>query len=356
MKHVLRKRVKRILAGTLATCIIAGVAIGYISAKQNYINKQMLLTQSKLYDSLKLSMTGVDTAEYGSSFDLHTLVAEHTGNLKIDGDINENAIGAYAIKLTLFGKESKFGITDSKTFTTNVKVVDTQPAVITLAQDTVELRAGASYDPYSNVASVVDPVDGSLTASAENGAGLYTVAVDGDTSKAGTYTATVTATDKNGNVSTASYTIRVTRNVVASIGPVDTSGNYEYIYAYLTGTLGLSRAAATGVLANMYQESKFDPTAGSSYYGLCQWGGGRLTNLMNYCANNGLDYTSVDGQLAFMTYELNGSYSSTLSGLQSVANTAEGAAEAATIFVSRYEGASHTVGRAERATAYFLAN
>ena len=231
--------------------------------------------------------------------------------------------------------------------------MDTKPAEITLAASSVDIKAGSSYDLFSNIVSVIDPIDGSLTASTENGKGNYTVAVDGDISKAGTYTATVTATDKNGNVSTASYTINVTRAYVSS-GPVDTSGNYQTIYSYLTGTLGLSKAAACGVLANMWQESKFNPTAGSSYYGLCQWGGGRYTNLVNYCANNGLDYTTVEGQLAFLTHELTGAYNSTFVGLQNVADSAEGAAEAATIFVTRYEGASHTAGRAEKAYAYYL--
>ena len=55
-----------------------------------------------------------------------------------------------------------------------------------------------------------------------------------------------------------------------------------------------------------------------------------------------------------MTHELTGAYNSTLVGLQNVADSAEGAAEAATIFVSRYEGASHTAGRAEKAYAYYL--
>ena len=335
MKNLLPKTTKKFLVIGLAACMLGGTALGYVFARNDYMNKQMLLSQAKLYDSLKINMSGITTAEYGSTFDLQTLVAEHTGDLKIDGQIDASAVGTYPIKLILSGKESKFGLTNSKTFTASVNVVDTKPAEITLA------------------ASSVDPIDGSLTASTENGKGYYTVAVDGDISKAGTYTATVTATDKNGNVSTASYTINVTRAYVSS-GPVDTSGNYQTIYSYLTGTLGLSKAAACGVLANMWQESKFNPTAGSSYYGLCQWGGGRYTNLVNYCANNGLDYTTVEGQLAFLTHELTGAYNSTLVGLQNVADSAEGAAEAATIFVTRYEGASHTAGRAEKAYAYYL--
>ena len=353
MKHRLKMTTKKFLAFSLAACMVGGTALGYVLARRDYMNKQMLLSQARLYDSLRLNMTGITTAEYGSTFDVHTLVAEHTGDLKIDGQIDASAIGTYPVKLILSGKESKFGLTNSKTFTASVNVVDTKPGEITLAASSVDIKAGSSYDLFSNITSVIDPIDGSLTASTENGKGNYTVAVDGDISKAGTYTATVTATDKNGNVSTASYTINVTRAYV-STGPVDTSGNYQTIYSYLTGTLGLSKAAACGVLANMWQESKFNPTAGSSYYGLCQWGGGRYTNLVNYCANNGLDYTTVEGQLAFLTHELTGAYNSTLVGLQNVADSAEGAAEAATIFVTRYEGASHTAGRADKAYAYYL--
>ena len=353
MKHRLKMTTKKFLAFGLAACMVGGTALGYVFARGDYMNKQMLLSQARLYDSLRLNMSGITTAEYGSTFDVHTLVAEHTGDLKIDGQIDASAIGSYPVKLSLSGKESKFGLTNSKTFTASVNVVDTKPAEITLAASKVDIKAGSSYDLFSNITSVIDPIDGSLTASTENGKGNYTVAVDGDISKAGTYTATVTATDKNGNVSTASYTINVTRAYV-STGPVDTSGNYQTIYSYLTGTLGLSKAAACGVLANMWQESKFNPTAGSSYYGLCQWGGGRYTNLVNYCANNGLDYTTVEGQLAFLTHELTGAYNSTLVGLQNVADSAEGAAEAATIFVTRYEGASHTAGRADKAYAYYL--
>ncbi len=211
MKHRLKMTTKKFLAFGLAACMVGGTALGYVFARRDYMNKQMLLSQARLYDSLRLNMSGITTAEYGSTFDVHTLVAEHTGDLKIDGQIDASAIGSYPIKLILSGKESKFGLTNSKTFTASVNVVDTKPAEITLAASKVDIKAGSSYDLFSNITSVIDPIDGSLTASTENGKGNYTVAVDGDISKAGTYTATVTATDKNGNVSTASYTINVTR-------------------------------------------------------------------------------------------------------------------------------------------------
>ena len=72
----------------LAACMLGGTALGYVFARNDYMNKQMLLSQAKLYDSLKLNMSGITTAEYGNVFDLHTLVAEYTGDLKIDGQID----------------------------------------------------------------------------------------------------------------------------------------------------------------------------------------------------------------------------------------------------------------------------
>lgn len=96
------------------------------------------------------------------------------------------------------------------------------------------------------------------------------------------------------------------------------NGTYGYvlgqdsIYAFLREA-GLSHAGASGIMGNIQQESNFDPTAGTSYFGLVQWGGSTLTALRNYCASNGLDYTTSTGQLNFLIYDLQnnitGSYS-----------------------------------------------
>ena len=45
-------------------------------------------------------------------------------------------------------------------------------------------------------------------------------------------------------------------------------------------------------------------------YGLCQWefasngGSGRAEEMVAYCQSKGLDYTTIDGQLAWLDYEL----------------------------------------------------
>ena len=87
----------------------------------------------------------------------------------------------------------------------------------------------------------------------------------------------------------------------------------------------------------MYQESGLDPTAQSSYYGLCQWSGALTAELMSYCAQAGYDSASIEGQVHFLGTELTGSYSGVLAALQSVPNTADGASQAASIFCQQFE-------------------
>ena len=118
------------------------------------------------------------------------------------------------------------------------------------------------------------------------------------------------------------------------------STNEEYCYNYLVNTMGLNTAAAAGLLANFEQESSFNPTlsgdSGSSY-GLCQWNKSRKTALINYCNSNGLDYSSLYGQLSYLFYELQNEYPSLLSTLRSTANNSGGAYNAGYRFCYDFE-------------------
>lgn len=80
----------------------------------------------------------------------------------------------------------------------------------------------------------------------------------------------------------------------------------ENILSYLMEKAGLNTAAACGVWANIHVETggTFDPMASNGSYGLCQWLGGRLSNLKTWCAENGEDYRTIEGQLAFLVWEL----------------------------------------------------
>ena len=101
-------------------------------------------------------------------------------------------------------------------------VRDTQPPVIELAEDSVEVTMGDSFDPSSNVTSVADPVDGELAEVQEEqqarkgepglsrlyDEGWYLVS-SADTSEAGEQEITVWASDQHGNEATASYQLTV---------------------------------------------------------------------------------------------------------------------------------------------------
>lgn len=112
------------------------------------------------------------------------------------------------------------------------------------------------------------------------------------------------------------------------------------VYTYLTEEMKLNSAAACGVLANIEFESNFQVTIigdqGTSY-GLCQWHNERYTALKSVCAAQGLDYRTVEGQLAYLSYEMRSSYTSLMGALKSVENSADGAYQAAYLWCIHFE-------------------
>lgn len=112
--------------------------------------------------------------------------------------------------------------------------------------------------------------------------------------------------------------------------PAPTSGltgstNTEKTWNFLIDK-GLSSAQVAGLMANIQAESSFNPGAfnssggGQGAYGICQWRAGRQTALRIYCQSNGFSYTTLEGQLNYLWYELNTSESRALSHLKA-ANT-----------------------------------
>ncbi|MCD8218213.1 MAG: phage tail tip lysozyme [Clostridiales bacterium] len=135
--------------------------------------------------------------------------------------------------------------------------------------------------------------------------------------------------------------------LTVSAASVSNNSNELIIFEYLVDTAGFSVAAACGILANIYSESAFNCNAKGDYdssgnytsYGLCQWHASRLTSLKNYCSSNGLDYTTVEGQLAYLVYELQTSAYKTkvYDRLMSVSDDADGAYWAAYYWCYYYE-------------------
>ena len=106
----------------------------------------------------------------------------------------------------------------------------------------------------------------------------------------------------------------------------------ETVYAFLTEEMGLNRAAAWGVMANISKESDFQTDIwgdGGTSYGLCQWHNDRCSNLMAFCQENGYATDSVLGQMRYLAMELESSYPGVLQQLRETPDTPEGAYDAA---------------------------
>ncbi len=130
------------------------------------------------------------------------------------------------------------------------------------------------------------------------------------------------------------------KETTADIFANDKYSNEQKIYYFIVNELGYSPAAACGVLANIKCESTFRPTAynpNGGSYGICQWTGGRYTNLQNWCAENGYDYTSLEGQCWFLKYELENRYTKVHSFMKGVENTDIGAYDAGYYYCYNFE-------------------
>ena len=121
------------------------------------------------------------------------------------------------------------------------------------------------------------------------------------------------------------------------------ASNEEIIYSFMKSELGFNTAVASAALANIYSESGFNPasygidTDGYPSFGICQWHLGRYDRLQNYCNDNGYNYKSLDGQLRYLKYEFETSYSSQYYQLKSYPNTEQGAYDASYYWASKFE-------------------
>ncbi len=153
---------------------------------------------------------------------------------------------------------------------------------------------------------------------------------------------------------------------VSMIPPFEAYGqdiaNDVYVYQFLTDDLGLNHASASGLMANIYKESSFIPTAscvdtnGKISYGLMQWNGSRFEDLKSFCQSNGYGYDTLEGQLAYIENDLTGAYSGYYDYLLTcIPDTAEGAYDAAYFWATEYEVCSrkYVVPRAELARDFY---
>lgn len=82
----------------------------------------------------------------------------------------------------------------------------------------------------------------------------------------------------------------------------------EAIWNFLTGK-GLGSAVVAGIMGNMFQESRYDPTAenpDSGAYGICQWLGPRKDALAQKASSMGTTISDLNAQLEYLWDELQG--------------------------------------------------
>ncbi len=157
----------------------------------------------------------------------------------------------------------------------------------------------------------------------------------------------VTATPTPSPIPTASPTPTQTPKptpepVYVSSDPIFTNAsttNEQKIYEYLTSCTVYNEAVACGILANIKQESNFNPKSGmnSNYQGLCQWSTTRFAILKTWCEQKGFDPYSLEGQVKFLYYDLSQRYTLYHKALIAIENSSEGAYEAGYYFCYHYE-------------------
>lgn len=131
------------------------------------------------------------------------------------------------------------------------------------------------------------------------------------------------------------------------------TADIQTIFDFLVNNMGLTPAAACGVLANIQYESDFNYNLtgdNGTSYGICQWHNERLTNMKNYCSKNGYDWKSLEGQLNFLKYELATNKSDTgyiIDKLKSAENTADGAYKAGYDWCYYFERPANKVAKSE---------
>ena len=111
------------------------------------------------------------------------------------------------------------------------------------------------------------------------------------------------------------------------------------IYLELKKQLGYPDEAIAGIMGNMYQESRFIPTAtnkGDGGFGLVQWTNQRNTTFNNYISNNNLNKNSYIDQIKFLKNELDNSFRFTGNNLR----TNNDVNNSAKIFYITYEAGS----------------
>ena len=119
-----------------------------------------------------------------------------------------------------------------------------------------------------------------------------------------------------------------------------TEDEFIEIAGILREGLGVHDAALAGIMGNLQGESGFDPHKvgdDGGAFGICQWRGARLDQMVQYCEEHDLNPVSRDGQLSFLIYDLVNNYVYAYDQIRLCEDSERGALEATYNFCAYYE-------------------
>lgn len=242
------KKIKKIVAIIVLLAAIAGGLLFYFQLK----NKSDSL--KKLEESLNVTFIDADneviTLEYKNGTKPKCEIIS-SGKEFINQDecferIDLTVVGERVLTFNLTATDD-YGQTASKVIEKKINVVDTVFPIIELSQDTVKVKYKSEYNPADNVVKVFDPVDNLLKlwkndTPVENG--FYSVSKV-DTTVSGTQEVTVTALDKNGNETTATFTVEVETPLVTPVVETETDNDSNEVPE--SPTTGHSDSSRNGI-------------------------------------------------------------------------------------------------------------
>ena len=174
---------KKKIVGLLLFCGVSGLCVTGAALSAN--------------DEVELKFKET-TLEYGEKVDFNSILKTKDVMVKAE-HYDSKKIGKQTVLFSVTDKEK-----NEKKGSYDFIVKDTKAPVISLKEKEVKVVIGEEYDPKSNVHSCEDPVDGKVSFKVEGNV---------DVSKAGEYSVTVSAKDKNKNDSVVEFKVIVQESV-----------------------------------------------------------------------------------------------------------------------------------------------